>query len=295
MKKPISLLFTLFFIGFTNAQNVGIGTNNPANSAKLEVNSTTQGFLPPRMTEVQRNAIVSPVVGLVIFNSSTNLLNVYVGPGWNEIRGNVSYPAGTINCTSLPTAIVDVLNPATGKTWMDRNLGATRAAISSTDAEAYGDLYQWGRRADGHQCRNSATISTLSSTNLPVHGNFIINSSNPFDWRSPQNTALWQGVNGVNNPCPGGYRIPTDAELNEERVSWGINNNVGAFTSPLKLPTAGSRYYSDGSFMYVDTYGLYWSSTVSNANSRNLLFGPTLTSMTADYRLHGNSVRCIKD
>ena len=70
------------------------------------------------------------------------------------------YPPGSIFCTSGPTQIVPVLNPITGKTWMDRNLGASQVATSSSDAAAYGDLYQWGRRADGHQCRNSPTTTT---------------------------------------------------------------------------------------------------------------------------------------
>ena len=56
---------------------------------------------------------------------------------------------------------------------MDRNLGATQAATSSTDVDAYGDLYQWGRFSDGHQCRTSATNPTLSSTDQPAHGDFI--------------------------------------------------------------------------------------------------------------------------
>ena len=56
---------------------------------------------------------------------------------------------------------------------MDRNLGATQAATSSTDVDAYGDLYQWGRFSDGHQCRTSATTSTLSSIDQPAHGDFI--------------------------------------------------------------------------------------------------------------------------
>ena len=61
---------------------------------------------------------------------------------------NSSYPSGTVHCTGTPTAIVDVTNPTTGKTWMDRNLGASQVATSSTDANSYGDLYQWGRAAD---------------------------------------------------------------------------------------------------------------------------------------------------
>jgi hypothetical protein len=124
-----------------------------------------------------------------------------------------------------------VTNPATGKTWMDRNLGASQVATSSTDANAYGDLYQWGRGSDGHQCRNSPNTSTLSSTDQPGHGSFIFS---PSDWRSPQNGNLWQGLSGINNPCPSGYRLPTEAELNSERLSWISNNAAGAFASPLK-------------------------------------------------------------
>jgi hypothetical protein len=158
------------------------------------------------------------------------------------------YPAGSVFCNGS-TAVVDVTNPATGKIWMDRNLGASQAATSSTDANSYGDLYQWGRRSDGHQCRNSATTTTLSSTDQPSHGNFIRAPNSPWDWRSPQNNNLWQGVNGVNNPCPSGYRLPTFAELDAERASWSSNNSAGAFASPLKLPLAGSRIGSNGSLL----------------------------------------------
>ena len=193
------------------------------------------------------------------------------------------------------TQVVDVTNPATGKTWMDRNLGASRAATSSTDAEAYGDMYQWGRAADGHQKRNSGTTSTLSSSNTPGHGNFILAPNRPWDWRSPQNTNLWQGVNGVNNPCPQGYRLPTEAELNAERQSWSSNNSAGAFASPLKLPVAGYRIDSHGSLNSVGSRGYYWSSTFSSNYSRYLYFRSNTARMYGLSRAYGFSVRCIKD
>jgi hypothetical protein len=178
---------------------------------------------------------------------------------------------------------------------MDRNLGATQAATSSTDVNAYGDLYQWGRRSDGHQCRYSVNTTTLSSTDQPAHGDFTTINSGNYDWRSPQNTNLWQGVNGINNPCPSGYRLPTNAELDAERSSWNQNNSAGAFASPLKLPVAGGRANSNGSLGSVGTGGSYWSSTVNGTVSYNLNFTSSNAIMFINYRANGFSVRCLKD
>ena len=206
-----------------------------------------------------------------------------------------SYPSGAVFCVSGPTAIVDIINPTTGETWMDRNLGASQVATSSTDAAAYGDLYQWGRPADGHQCRTSNTTGTNATSDTPGHGDFITETSSPFDWRVPQNDNLWQGVNGTNNPCPSGYRVPTEAELNAERLSWNTNNSAGAFGSPLKLPVAGYRYFSNGTLSSVGTGGYYWSSTVSGTYSRSLYFSSSNAGMGSSRRAVGFSVRCIKD
>jgi len=188
----------------------------------------------------------------------------------------------------------DVYNPTTGKIWMDRNLGASQVATSSTDANAYGDLYQWGRAADGHQIRTSGTTSTLSSSDTPGHSNFITNGMGSYDWRSPQNDNLWQGVSGTNNPCPSGYRLPTEAEWDAERASWDSDDAVGAFDSPLKLSLAGYRYIN-GSVNYVGIYGRYWSSTVSGTSSRHVHLYSSFASVENSGRAYGYSVRCLKD
>ena len=178
---------------------------------------------------------------------------------------------------------------------MDRNLGASRIAIDSTDAVAYGDLYQWGRAADGHQRRNSATTGTLSTSDTPGHGDFITTNSSPYDWRSPQNDNLWQGLSGINNPCPSGYRLPTAAEWEAERTSWTSNNAAGAYNSPLRLPVAGFRGSSNGALYGVGSYGAYWSSTIDGPNSRFLNFGSSYALMGSYFRAFGFSVRCLKD
>jgi uncharacterized protein (TIGR02145 family) len=130
---------------------------------------------------------------------------------------------------------------------------------------------------------------------VPANGNFILAPNSPNDWRSPQNNNLWQGINGTNNPCPTGYRLPTETEINAERLSWSANTSVGAFASPLKLPLAGYRNSSSGSLYVVGSYGRYWSSTVNGTVSRYFFFSSSAAYMNPYYRADGYSVRCIKD
>ncbi len=196
------------------------------------------------------------------------------------------------------TAVVDVTNPVTGLTWMDRNLGASRAATRNIDNQAYGDLYQWGRASDGHERRYGVINSyrTLSKNDSPQRGQFIIATDSPYyDWRNPQNANLWQGINGINNPCPSGYRLPNEAEWSAEHRSWSSNNEAGAFASPLKLTVGGVREASSGSSFCVGSYGFYWSSTVDGTRSRYLDFGGYGPGMKTLSRGYGASVRCIKD
>ena len=283
---------------FNNGSNIGLGTTTPNTSAKIEVNSTTQGFLPPRMTSLQRDAISLPAIGLMIYNTTVNCIQWWNGIVWFDGCGNnpyLQYSPGTVFCASGATMVLNVTSPTTGKIWMDRNLGASQVASSSTDQNAYGDLYQWGRGADGHQCRTSFTTETLSTTDVPGNANFITNNSGNLDWRSIQNDNLWQGVNGVNNPCPSGYRIPTLTEMDAERLSWSANNSIGAFASPLKLPVTGYRKNSDGLLYDVNLRGFYWSNTISGTRSRELYFNNVFSNVDIDYRAYGFSIRCIKD
>lgn len=81
------LLFTVNHIAFSQ---VGIGITTPASSAQLDITSTTRGLLPPRMATSQRDAIVSPVAGLVIFNTTTGQLEIYNGTSWNSINSLIA-------------------------------------------------------------------------------------------------------------------------------------------------------------------------------------------------------------
>lgn len=68
--------------------SASIGTTAAPNSkAVLDLTSTTKGFLPPRMTEAERDAIASPPTGLLVFNTTTSKLNQYDGVAWGVVAG----------------------------------------------------------------------------------------------------------------------------------------------------------------------------------------------------------------
>ncbi|MFN0275413.1 MAG: hypothetical protein ACKVPJ_06700 [Chitinophagales bacterium] len=98
---------------FPTTGSAGIGTITPAASAILDITSTTQGILAPRMTKVQRDAIVSPAVGLLIYQTnSTPGFYYYSGTAWTAIStkgantslSNLSTSGTSINQSLTPNA-----------------------------------------------------------------------------------------------------------------------------------------------------------------------------------------------
>lgn len=205
--------------------------------------------------------------------------------------GNV-LTINSLYCKTTPTIVLDVVNPITGAIWMDRNLGAFDVPSNIRDVASYGDLYQWGRSTDGHQCPISQSTNILSSSEQPGHGEFIVPNSGS-DWLSPGNNSLWQGVNGTNNPCPQGYRLPSNAELDAERLSWSQNNSAGAYASTLQLPIAGGRTGSSSGQSAPSSS--YWTSTISGTNAQSILIQSNNAVMSSVGRYFGASIRCIKD
>lgn len=82
------LFIALFSIAIAAKAQVGIGIATANASAQLDVTSTTKGFLPPRMTTAQRNAIATPAEGLVIYNTTSKGFECYNGTSW---YGTVHY------------------------------------------------------------------------------------------------------------------------------------------------------------------------------------------------------------
>src|SRR5690606_19509149 len=136
-----------------------------------------------------------------------------------------------------------------------------------------------------------ATTWLADEGSNPWGGKFIIGFADRF---TPVATDLWSGTSAENNPCPSGYRVSTNAEWNQERLTWTYTSAAGAVAAPLKLPLAGGRDYSNGSFIPVGISGYYWSSTVSSTDSRFLFFSSGNASLYNNSRANGYSVRCLK-
>jgi uncharacterized protein (TIGR02145 family) len=194
---------------------------------------------------------------------------------------------------------------ADGKYWLDRNLGATQVATAYDDSASYGYLYQWGRDFDGHQIPTSSITTTVSPTDTPGHANFISVLVSPWDWRSPQNDNLWQGAGGINNPCPEGFRLPTQSEWATLVAAANITGRNTAFSSSLKLPAAGGRTGNGGALGGAGLNGLYWSSSLQSTYKEplrmffsyfpNQVFVDEVSNQSRGLRAAGGSVRCIKD
>jgi uncharacterized protein (TIGR02145 family) len=173
-----------------------------------------------------------------------------------------------------------VKSPYTGKVWLDRNLGAERVCQSFDDELCYGDYFQWGRAADGHEKVGSSSFKTDSR-----------------DWSSQSASsrqAFWMKTDG-SGICPRGFRVPTIDELMAETVSQSFSNRNDAFNNFLKLPSAGRRNDYDGSMRRQGNDGRVWSSSRGGLYAKGLSFSSGNAYAGNSYRDYGFSVRCLKE
>ena len=85
--KPMDFYRGSHVMRLSSSQTVSIGkgASDADGSSILELSSTTQGVLLPRMTTTERDAISSPATGLLIFNTTTKKLDYYSGAAWGQV------------------------------------------------------------------------------------------------------------------------------------------------------------------------------------------------------------------
>lgn len=117
--KVLNFIIIVLIFNISTAQ-VGINTDTPDPSAALDISSTTQGMLPPRMSQSQIGLITLPAAGLTVFNTDLDCLTVNYGtpliPEWIclERKPNATLPSYSISSTEL--LITSTLNY---RTWVN--------------------------------------------------------------------------------------------------------------------------------------------------------------------------------
>ncbi len=193
MKNPtvLLLLFILTFAaGFAQTGNVGIGTSTPNSSSILDVTSTTKGFLPPRMTTTQRDAIsagmnttqMQGIQGLTIFNTTTGCLETFIGTNAVQSKNWQPIGCGCTSAPSIPSSISGTLQLCQGTSGVAYSIGAIVGATS----------YTWtipgttGSIVTG----NGGTSVTINFPSNAVSGNLSVYASNSCGNSTAYNQAI---------------------------------------------------------------------------------------------------------
>lgn len=205
-----------------------------------------------------------------------------------------------------------VTSPTTNKVWLDRNLGASKVcdqnrnmfasdlAYETSQKECFGDYYQWGRGADGHQIVSSATTSYLLPYNNTTISSFVLTDSGTtyYDWATgdtdgQKRVSFLKKTDGT-YICPAGFRVPTMSELMAEA------SNMTNLINVLKFPLNGYKSRNIANKVYYKgDAGSVWSQTPDNTNYKygtSLIYQQyTGNQVNGNERAIGRGIRCIKN
>jgi uncharacterized protein (TIGR02145 family) len=280
---------------------VGVGTTSPNASAVMELNSTSTGFLPPRITTAQMNAINSPAEGLTIYNTTLKTLCWFNGTSWTYVPqdgkscGTISYDGKTYE-----TVIIGF------QCWMKQNLNI-------------------GKRIDGIvEQTNNDTIEKYcyndDEANCDVYGGL-------YQWDEMMNYTASSSSNpsGRQGICPTGWHVSSDAEwcqmetyleatVNCTATGWwetdlggklketGTNHwasNSGA-TNSSGFTALGPGFWDSGAFYHFNESEGFWTATESDTTHAWQLYLYTGFNWLAHNSscvktTEAYSIRCVKD
>jgi hypothetical protein len=275
MKKYFLFIVLLIAIKNVSAQSVGIGTITPNQSAQLDVVSTTKGILIPRMTEAEKNAVPTPLQGLLVFNITTNSFQYYNGVSWI----NISH-SGIIN--GSPNKVAKFTSPwgLTANTLITDN--ATGVAINTNNA-----LPNSSALLDITSTNKGLLIPRMTSAErnaiaAPVKGLIVYDSTtNNFSF---YNGSAWTDLNSSSGS---NWSILGNNIYNSNTGNVGI----GASTPSAKLTVNGDALIASGLSVGTTTRAakldVTGSGTTSATNTlllRNSL-GDTLLRMQDNGRM----------
>jgi len=263
---------------YYNQGQVGVGTSQPDSSAKLDVSSTTQGFLPPRMTTEERDSIPNPAAGLIIFNTNTHCINFYNGEQWVEYGRD---PMDTFECGQIFTDPRDKQQYRTvqigEQCWFAQNLNVgTKINASQNHA-------------------NNGNIEKFCYENVPAN---CLQNGGLYQWDEMMAYDTVEFTKGI---CPEDWHLPTQAEW---QILFDLYGGAGAAGS--ELVTSGTsgfdalmngQYNATTGFGGLNNLSTFWTSSGipgTQASGFDIATGSAAVNSTNSSVLNGFGVRCLK-
>ena len=283
MKNLILCVFIFLFTGISWAQRMGIGTTTPAASALVDMTSTSQGLLPPRMSNAERNEMSGPVAGMIIWCTNCTLegeMQVFNGYAWKNMADSLS-----------PSGIVTICN----QVWTTKNLDVARFRNGEPIPKVT-DPAAWAALTTAAYCYYNNDSSTYAAIYGKLYNWYAVNDSRglaPAGWHVASD-AEWTTI----ETCQGGSSVAGGAMKEAGTIHWTIPN-TGATNSSGFTGLPGGLRQSSGAFLGGGgIYNYLWSSSeilASSAWYRFLSFSFADIGRNATLKQTGFSVRCIRD
>ena len=287
--------FLLFLISFTAFSQVKVGENpntiNP--SAVLEAESTNKGFLPPRMTTAQRDAIQNPAEGLQIYNTTTKCVEVFIAPNWQNMFCGCSSAPANLSYTDngpLTYCLNVVISPNSATTQASTPSSFTVSPslpsglqLNNVNGQITGTPTAMVSAADytitaSNACGSTMRLINISVLNIPSTPPTISGPSAP-----TINTSTNYSITAVSGATSYTWTVPT---------GWVINSGQGTTTITVTAGTTSGNV----TVTATNTCGTSAASTKAVSPWRPIVAtGGTVTNYTANgtngvngvqYRVH---------
>ena len=172
---------------------VKVGTSGlPDASAMLDIESTEKGFLPPRMSEAERDAIQSPAMGLVVFNTLSNQLEVNNGttssPLWQAVASPIMINSmstnGSAEVSRYGNSTCDIGSSGTIQGTLTKDVQVTNVSIiMSAQVDQVGS-YSIVASGNGVKFSASGDFTSTGCQQITLQGTGTPNADGLFQWRT---------------------------------------------------------------------------------------------------------------
>ncbi len=218
------------------SDGTGVNTDTPDPSAIMDMVSTSRGFLIPRLTENQRGNIISPAIGLMIYNTTDKSIDVYTGDGWHQLMHDAPNAPGTISGNTV------VCENATGETY----------SISAVDGAT---SYTWTVPS------GASVASGQGTTNITVNfgtssGDICVSADNGCGFSSSSCQAITLNAASASGTAASAQTICTGSSP--------ANITLSGYTGTIQW-----QYSNDGSTGWTDISGAT-SATLTSAQMGTL-------------------------